>query len=241
MHADRHSSITSPTFPLSLSPSLPSHTHTHTLSLSLLPPSLPLSPPRTYSVLLLTLCLCFTLAALLNAPDSHMSTIAELGNGVLAAAFQGSGISEGCNDQSIFFTTSTDNGTTWSPPVIALNDSYANWGPVLYFNSEDDTLWMFHSVSTQYDKRDDPGCGAFGKSYPGGEVRYVTSTDHGKTWSKPVVILTFQARGQVSKVTANVLLVTSTGRWMLPFWQVGFLDSWLLMCARACVRACVFV
>lgn len=30
----------------------------------------------------------------------------------------------------------------------------------------------------------------------------------------------FQAHGPVGKMTANPLIVTETGRWMLPYWQV---------------------
>ncbi|EGD76157.1 hypothetical protein PTSG_00864 [Salpingoeca rosetta] len=150
---------------------------------------------------------------------SHMSMIEALPDGTLVAAFQGSSLSEGCNDQAIFFTSSKDGGVTWAPAVVAQNDTLALWGPVLRFDKATNKLWLFFSASTKYQNRDKPGCGSFKRSYPGGEVRYVTSTDGGATWTNPVVILPFEARGQVSKVTANHMIITATGRWMLPFWQ----------------------
>eukprot|EP00056_Hartaetosiga_gracilis_P017566 m.7665 g.7665 ORF g.7665 m.7665 type:complete len:228 (-) comp5858_c0_seq1:56-739(-) len=51
------------------------------------------------------------------------------------------------------------------------------------------------------------------------ESFYITSSDFGKTWSNATTILTFESRGQVAKVSANPIVITSTGRWILPFWQ----------------------
>ena len=56
------------------------------------------------------------------------SMIALLPNNTLAVAFQESSIGEGCNDQSIFFKTSTDGGSTWAPHTVIMKDQFAVWG-----------------------------------------------------------------------------------------------------------------
>ena len=61
-------------------------------------------------------------------PYVHMGMIAELPGNTIAASFQGSAITEGCNDQAIFFTTSIDGGQTWSNATVAVSGEYACWG-----------------------------------------------------------------------------------------------------------------
>ncbi|EDQ90976.1 uncharacterized protein MONBRDRAFT_23804 [Monosiga brevicollis MX1] len=130
-----------------------------------------------------------------NMTYTHMSMLAPLSNTSVVAAWQGSSIGEGCNDQAI----------------------YLAW-PSLFLQPDSNKLWLFYSESTQYDYRNDSKCGEYGHSYPGGEVRYRTSLDGGHTWSSATTILTFQDRGHIAKVTANTMLVRN-GRWLLPFWQ----------------------
>ena len=48
------------------------------------------------------------------------------------------------------------------------------------------------------------------------------SADYGATWSAGTVLLSFEARGQIGKMTANRLLVTQNGTWLLPFWQEAY-------------------
>ena len=60
-------------------------------------------------------------------------------------------------------------------------------------------LWLFYSVSGPPEARPARG----NSSYPGGDIRLVTSDDEGVTWSAPRTLLSFKERGSVSKVTAN--------------------------------------
>lgn len=46
------------------------------------------------------------------------------------------------------------------------------------------------------------------------------SLDDGRTWAPYKTLLIFSDRGDIGKITANHLLVTKSGRWLLPFWQV---------------------
>eukprot|EP00056_Hartaetosiga_gracilis_P017565 m.7668 g.7668 ORF g.7668 m.7668 type:complete len:105 (-) comp5858_c0_seq1:693-1007(-) len=101
-----------------------------------------------------------------------MSTIESIGGSSLVSAWQASSISEGCNDQSIFFSRSDNLGVNWTTPTLAQNTSLAVWGPVLHFQSKTKTLWMFFSQSTKYQNRPDPNCESYGRSYPGGELLY---------------------------------------------------------------------
>ena len=55
----------------------------------------------------------------------HMSTIQLLPTGALAVAFQAAHSTEGARDQSIFFKTSLDNGTSWSPHAVVASGDYA--------------------------------------------------------------------------------------------------------------------
>ena len=101
----------------------------------------------------------------------------------------GTDAAQGCNDQSIFFTTSVDGGVTWGRPSVAASGAYACWGygggvvrrvtwrrPVLHFDAAASTLWLFYSESGPQQNTTAPtGC-TRGGSNPGGSVMYTTST-----------------------------------------------------------------
>ena len=100
----------------------------------------------------------------------------------------GTDAAQGCNDQSIFFTTSVDGGVTWGRPSVAASGAYACWGygggvvrrvtwrrPVLHFDAAASTLWLFYSESGPQQNRTPAGC-ALGQSYPGGSIFSKTST-----------------------------------------------------------------
>jgi hypothetical protein len=63
-----------------------------------------------------------------------MGMIVQLPNNTIGVAFQASAYGEGCNDQSIFFTTSVDGGVTWSQHAVIASGSYACWGFVFGTN-----------------------------------------------------------------------------------------------------------
>jgi hypothetical protein len=51
---------------------------------------------------------------------------------------------------------------------------------------------------------------------PGGDIKLITSSDLGETWSSPATIYAHEAEGEVPKVCGSKLLVAKDGTWYLP-------------------------
>lgn len=76
-------------------------------------------------------------------PSCHASTIVELANGDLLAAWFG-GTKEGAPDVAIWMSRRTSNG--WSTPWQAAREpEVATWNPVL-FHSADGLLWLYYKL-----------------------------------------------------------------------------------------------
>ena len=97
--------------------------------------------------------------------DTHASTVVELKNGDIMAAWFG-GTAEGAKDVVIHGAT-LHNGV-WSPVVeLAKADNVACWNPVL-FHTKDGKLWLYYKFGLR------PASWAGARKW---------STDEGKTWS----------------------------------------------------------
>eukprot|EP00192_Tetraselmis_astigmatica_P010644 CAMPEP_0117668668 /NCGR_PEP_ID=MMETSP0804-20121206/11683_1 /TAXON_ID=1074897 /ORGANISM="Tetraselmis astigmatica, Strain CCMP880" /LENGTH=383 /DNA_ID=CAMNT_0005476597 /DNA_START=81 /DNA_END=1232 /DNA_ORIENTATION=- len=152
---------------------------------------------------------------------AHMSMIEEFttpwGETLMAAAFQASGAGcEGNDTQHLRFTVSRDGGESWGPSCCVMWGLQALWSPVLHYHAKANKLYLFYSESRK-------------AHTPGGDVKYILSTDCGASWGCPVTILTHEADGEVPKVLANKLLVLDSEaalgagvRWILPFWREPF-------------------
>jgi len=127
------------------------------------------------------------------------------------------------NDQAIYFKYSSDLGQTWKPHTCPIDTPRAVWGPVLHWDSATSKLWLFYSASGTPEAR--PGYHGDNSSYPGGDIRVMTSDNAGASWSLPRTVLSYEARHNVSKVTANKVSVTSNGTWLLPFWSNNHHDG----------------
>ena len=138
-----------------------------------------------------------------NDTYTHMSMIAAVDDMLLAAACQAAKVHEGDDDQHILFSTSRDGGATFAPPTVLAAGQTAVWGPVLHFDAAASTLWAFYSTSTQ-------------SRCVGGSIVARKSADAGATFSAPAVLL---AQDAFQKITANPLVVTRSGRWLLPYWD----------------------
>lgn len=68
----------------------------------------------------------------------------------------------------IYFSSSADNGTTWSPPVYVSWTAALSWSPAIAVNSTDDLFVVWADKSL--DER----------------IYFSRSTDYGATWSPPV-------------------------------------------------------
>ena len=98
----------------------------------------------------------------------HASTLVETkGGGIIAAWFGGS--AEGNPDVAIWISRNGQN--TWSSPRMVVNEpGVATYNPVL-FRTSNDLLWLFYK---------------FGPNPTSWTGAYLTSSDDGQTWSKPV-------------------------------------------------------
>lgn len=100
-------------------------------------------------------------------PSCHASTVVELKNGdVMAAWFGGAG--EGRPDVAIWGATRTKDG--WSAPRELVREANVpTWNPVLFY-TPDGKLWLYYKYGRSPD------------TWTGGRL---SSTDEGKTWSVP--------------------------------------------------------
>lgn len=99
--------------------------------------------------------------------SSHASTIVQLKNGALMAAWFG-GTEEGAADVAIWASVKAGAGQAWSAPVeVAREEKIATYNPVL-FHTKDGRLWLYYK---------------FGPSPERWSAARKFSSDDGKTWS----------------------------------------------------------
>jgi len=102
-------------------------------------------------------------------PSCHASTIVELDNGTLLAAYFG-GTHENHPDCNIYVSRKDKGNEQWqAPQLVADGDGTACWNPVL-FQMPDGEVWLFYKV---------------GKSVPEWTGWLTRSKDGGLTWTKP--------------------------------------------------------
>ena len=119
-------------------------------------------------ILLLTLALPEDIFTQASFPSCHASTVIELSNGDLMAAWFG-GTAEGNPDTGIWASRRSTGGQ-WTPPVELVKEpKVAMYNPVLFY-TKDKRLWLYYKF------------GVHPTSWSAGRV---FSTDDGKTWSKP--------------------------------------------------------
>ena len=120
--------------------------------------------------------------------SSHASTIVELKDGALMAAWFG-GKSEGSQDVAIWASrTSSSDGEAWSSPVeLARESGVPCWNPVL-FHSQNGRLWLYYKFGPS------PSTWTAARKY---------SDDEGKTWSASEHLLA----GLVGPVRAKPLVL----------------------------------
>ncbi len=100
-------------------------------------------------------------------PSSHASTVVELKNGDLLAAWFG-GAHEGAPDVAIW--TARLQGGHWSvPQAVAREHEIPTWNPVL-FHTLDGRLWLYYKA---------------GENAASWSASRMVSTDDGSTWSAP--------------------------------------------------------
>ncbi|APU12285.1 sialidase family protein [Actinoalloteichus fjordicus] len=132
--------------------------------------------------------------------QSHAANLAVLPDGDLGCVWFG-GTQEGVHDIRIWFARLAQDGTTWSDPVALTDDPERSEQNPLLFHAPDDSLWLFWTA--QHAGRQDTA-----------EVRVRRSTDSGRSWDEPRVLLPADEVGGV--FIRQPVQVTAEGTWLLP-------------------------
>ena len=143
-------------------------------------------------------------------PESHASTIVEIAPGQLAASWFG-GTKERNPDVVIWFARQ-ENGK-WQPAVEVADGIQSDgsprlptWNPVL-FAPKDAPLQLFYKI------------GPHPSTWWG---MLITSTDGGKTWSKPV-----RLQDKLLGPIKNKPVVLADGSWLSPSSSEGTPEGWV--------------
>ena len=153
---------------------------------------------------------------------AHMVSVATLPNGSLALAFQAAETAEGAEDQRVMWASSTGPSAEkfYEPRPLPLRRRGAQWGPVLHVVPKPKVpagfvIHLFYAESKGCIRPVKPP-----KWPPGGDIKYTSSIDGGRTWRAARTILAQESEhGNIPKVVANHLVVTASGAWVLPFWR----------------------
>ncbi|MEQ3553171.1 sialidase family protein [Pseudonocardia nematodicida] len=162
--------------------------------------------------------------ALLPAPDvqNHAANLMELPGGDLACVWF-AGTQEGVPDIGVRFSRLPAGGERWTDPVTLSDDGARSEQNPLLFVAPSGTVWLLWTAQ-------------IAGNQDTAEVRVRTSGDAGVTWSAQRTLFPAGPAGGV--FVRQPVVVTSTGRWLLPIWHcvtppegrwVGDLDTSAVM------------
>ena len=116
-------------------------------------------------------------------PESHGSTIVELPNGDLLAAWY-AGSREKGSDVAILAVRRRLGHDQWGAPFVLANDPQRSEGNPALFVDEQGTVWLFYNV--MYGSGE--GRTRQGTGWTSCKIHYKTSTDGGLTWRTPCTL-----------------------------------------------------
>ncbi|SDV03301.1 Predicted neuraminidase (sialidase) [Microlunatus sagamiharensis] len=135
--------------------------------------------------------------------QSHAAMLHRLGNGDLGLVWFG-GTQEGVGDVSVWFSRLADGAERWSEPVRLSDDgTRSEQNPVL-FRTPTGRLWLLYTA--QRAGHQDTA-----------EVRRRLSDDDGATWGEAETLFAADEQGGV--FVRQPVLVTASGRWLLPVFR----------------------
>lgn len=133
-------------------------------------------------------------------PSCHAATIKGLSNGDLLVAWY-AGAFEGSPDVAILSSRRPKGSGKWSQPKVPIDTPNKPEGnPVLWCDPKG-TVWLFY-VTMQ------------GDGWTTCNMKYIKSTDNGKTWSEPVFL-----RKELGWMTGTKPLVMKNGEILLPLYD----------------------
>lgn len=133
-------------------------------------------------------------------PSSHGSTITELPNGDMMAAWY-SGAAEKAADVAIFASYMPKGADKWSAPVVIQDTTGQSDGNPVLFVAPDKKLWLYYVAID-------------GSAWNDCPIYEKFSTDNSRTWSAPTFI-----RQKKGWMTRNKPIVLSDGRILLPLYD----------------------
>ncbi len=135
--------------------------------------------------------------------QAHAAMLHRLPGGDLGLAWFG-GTQEGVGDICIWFSRLGPGAERWSAPVRLTDDpERSEQNPVLFTTPNGD-VWLLYTSQS-------------GGHQDTAQVRRRVSTDDGATWSDSEILFDATAKGGV--FIRQPLVVTTTGRWLLPIFR----------------------
>lgn len=145
-------------------------------------------------------------------PSNHASFIQQCPNGDLVMAWF-SGAKEGTSGVAIVVSRLPRGSLQWTnASLVSQRQNYSNQNPVLFFDSQSGTLYLFH---TQQDAKIGEGSAT---------IWELQSTDCGIKWTIPRIML--RKPGSFDR---NRIVVSLNNTWLYPAYQSGMFERSYLM------------
>ena len=144
---------------------------------------------------------------------NHASFIELLPSGELLMAWF-SGTAEGANNCSIVLASLPARGMQWSKAaLVSRREGYSNQNPVLFLDSTDNVLYLFHS---QQPASSNSSLGV-GSAEAKAHIWFLQSSDgEGLNWTAPVLL--FDKDGSFDR---NRIILSLAGSWIYPIYYAG--------------------
>lgn len=135
------------------------------------------------------------------APSSHAANLIVLKNGDLLC-FWFTGTWEGQSGVGIAMSRLARGSRQWTKPMLIDSKAGVSYQNPVPFQAPDGTIWLFHTEQSA------------GKGESNAHVLLVKSSDNGKTWSKPKVLL-----NDPGSFTRDPIVLMQRGGWLLPMYM----------------------
>jgi predicted neuraminidase len=147
-----------------------------------------------------------TSAAYLIPPykQNHASTIEQLPDGTIAVAWFSGEKEEADGCAIVFATLSAGSKQFTKAATLSERDGYSNQNPVLFYDIKTSILHLYHSQA--------PAKSGESKS----TIQELTSTDNGKTWTKPKTLFDFPGA-----FPRNRIIPSLDGGLLFPIYNAG--------------------